>query len=164
MRFQALTLSVVLALSPVWPIAAADIYLVRHAEKVTDGSPDPDLTDTGRQRAENLATILESAGVKRIFSTDYHRTRSTAAPLAELLALPIELYDPDDLEGLATRLLGVDDSALVVGHSDTTPELVDLLGGEGGPPIDEVTEYDRLYLVEIRDGATQRTILLHTPP
>ena len=34
---------------------------------------------------------------------------------------------------------------LVVGHSNTTPPLVELFGGDAGPPIDEASEYDRLY-------------------
>jgi hypothetical protein len=43
---------------------------------------------------------------------------------------------------------------LVVGHSNTTPELVEILGGKPGPPIDDANEYDRLYVVTItEDGA-----------
>jgi hypothetical protein len=35
----------------------------------------------------------------------------------------------------------------VVGHSNTTPQLVGLLGGEAGKPIDDSREFDRLYIV-----------------
>lgn len=43
----------------------------------------------------------------------------------------------------------------MVGHSNTTPELVSILGGEPGPPIDEASEYDRLYvLVPAPEGDT----------
>jgi phosphohistidine phosphatase SixA len=161
-KLSSLLLCLVLATSE--PIAAADIYLVRHAEKVTDASRDPELTENGLQRAANLAVILSSAGIERIFSTDFRRTRDTAAPLAELLGVEIEIYDPDELEELAQQLLALESAALVVGHSNTTPELVELLGGEGGPPIDEATEYDRLYLVQTRNGMIERMILLHIPP
>ena len=146
------------------PALAADIYLVRHAEKELDGSKDPDLTETGRKRAENLAAMLRSADIKRIFCTDYLRTRKTAVPMNEIVGTEMELYDPKALEALAQQLLELEDNALVVGHSDTTTDLVDHLGGKAGPPIVETWEYDRLYLVQTENGKVTRTILLHLPP
>lgn len=150
-------------LSP-FPTLAADLYLVRHAEKVTDGSKDPELTVLGQERAENLAAVLRSTGIQKIFSSDFKRTRDTAAPLAEALGLSIQIYDPGALRPLADQLLKLEDNALVVGHSNTTAELVDLLGGEGGAPIAEAWEYDRLYLVQTEGGRVSRTIRLHLPP
>ena len=47
------------------------------------------------------------------------------------------------------RLVDEGGRHLVVGHSNTTPELVTLLGGSPGTPIEEADEYDRLYLVEV---------------
>ncbi len=47
---------------------------------------------------------------------------------------------------------------LVVGHSNTTHDLVTALGGDPGPPIESL-EYDRLYLVSMEEGGV-RTILL----
>lgn len=143
---------------------AADIYLVRHAEKVLDGSHDPALTSTGEQRAANLAVVLRSAGIERILSSDYERTRTTATPLATQLGLEVEIYNPKTLHPLARRLLAFEQNALVVGHSNTTPELAELMGGDGGSPIVEDWEYDRLYLLQTKDGNVIRTILLHVPP
>ena len=156
----ALGLATLLAL----PALAADIYLVRHAEKQTDTTEDPDLTETGRLRAANLAVLFKSAGIGRVFTTDYKRTRETAAPVARVAGVEMEIYDPKALEALATRLLESRDNALVVGHSNTTPELVGLLGGEAGPPIVEAWEYDRLYLLLTDQGKVTQSILLHLPP
>lgn len=158
------SLGLVLALLSSLPAAAADIYLVRHAEKTLDASQDPELTDSGRQRAANLANMLRSTEIRHVFSTDFRRTRDTAAPLAGLLGVEIEIYDPDELEAFAHRLQQLDANALVVGHSNTTPALVELLGGDRGTPIEENWEYDRLYLVRIEDGRAIHTILLHVPP
>jgi len=146
------------------PALAADIYLVRHAEKELDGSKDPDLTETGRKRAENLAAMLRSADIKRIFCTDYLRTRKTAVPMNEIVGTEMELYDPKALEVLAQQLLELEENALVVGHSNTTTDLVTHLGGKAGPPIVEAWEYDRLYLLQTQNGQVTRTILLHLPP
>jgi len=53
------------------------------------------------------------------------------------------------MDALAAELKTPGRRSLVVGHSDTTSELVGLLGGEPGPPIDEPGEYDRLYVVRV---------------
>lgn len=58
-------------------------YLVRHAEKVADDSNDPDLTAAGREQAVKIATRLKNKGITDIWSSDYQRTRETAAPPAK---------------------------------------------------------------------------------
>lgn len=164
MTTKTVAFALVLATLVALPTFGADIYLVRHAEKQTDATKDPDLTETGRLRAANLAVLLKSAGIDRVFTTDYKRTRETAVPVAEDAGVELEIYDPKALDALAVRLLESKGNALVVGHSNTTPELVDLLGGEGGPPIVEAWEYDRLYLLLTDNGKVTQTILLHLPP
>lgn len=134
------------------------VYLVRHAERAEDGTNDPPISDAGEARARLLADMLRDAGIERVHSTDYERTRATAAPLVERLGLPVETYEGSDLAGLAERIRADGGRHLVVGHSNTTPDAVAALRGEPGPPIDEM-EYDRLYIVTLtRDGAS--TVLL----
>ena len=135
------------------------VFLVRHAEKAS-ASPDPGLTEAGETRAQALAELLRDAGVDVVYSTDYRRTRDTAAPLAVKLGLGLTTYDPRNLGELAADIRSQGVRCLVVGHSNTTPELVGLLGGEPGPPIDEKSEYDRLYVVTIgADGAVETVVL-----
>jgi phosphohistidine phosphatase SixA len=137
----------------------ATIYLVRHAEKTTEKN-DPDLTAAGYDRAALLADMLVDAGITYIHSSDYKRTRETAAPLAEKLGLEIALYDPRDLPAMAAKLKERGGKHLVVGHSNTTPQLTELLGGAGGTPIVEATEYNRLYIVTIdADGGVQSSLI-----
>jgi phosphohistidine phosphatase SixA len=135
------------------------IYLVRHAEKASSGK-DSELTKGGRERALTLSRTLSDAGIDTIYSTDFKRTRDTAAPLAERLGLEIRIYDWDALEALATNLQCAGGRHLVVGHSDTTPQLVGMLGGEPGPAVDERGEYDRLYVVTVGPDGTVTTTLL----
>ena len=159
-RLIVLLMCAVIALGPTGNAAPRDtvIYLVRHAEKVPDGT-DPVLSLAGRERARMLANLLEEAAIDAIHSTDFRRTRATAAPLALRLGLPVALYDPARPAALADAIRDAGGRHLVVGHSNTVPELVELLGGDGGPPIDEAGEYDRLYVVT-RDGeGTVRTEL-----
>lgn len=142
---------------------AGTAYLVRHAEKVTSGEAmviadprDPPLTEAGQARSEQLAELLKDSGITAIWSSDYIRTRDTAAPLASLLGLDVQLYDPSDLVGFAAQLkMDTGQNVLVVGHSNTTPQLSEALGGEPGTPIYEKSEYDRLYLVNLETGESE---------
>ena len=124
---------------------AVTLYLVRHAEK-QDGD-NPALTEDGVARADALADRLEDAGIEAVWSTDYRRTMQTAQPLADRLGLDVQVYDPSDLSGFADQLQADGETALVVGHSNTTPQLAGLLGGDPGPEIVEASEYDRLYVI-----------------
>lgn len=142
---------------------AGTAYLVRHAEKVTSGEAmiiadprNPPLTEAGAARAELLSGILAGEGVTAIWSTNYQRTLDTAAPLAERLGLKVQIYDPNDLMGFA-ELLRADPSqtVLIVGHSNTTPDMSAALGGEPGTPIYEASEHDRLYVVNLDTGETE---------
>lgn len=135
------------------------VFLVRHAEKADEPAADPPLTATGRDRTDALATLLDDAELDAVWSTDYDRTRSTATPVARAQGLEVALYDPRDLERFAATLRERGGRALVVGHSNTTPALVGFLGGEPGPPIDEATEYDRLYVVTLAGGEVVTTLL-----
>jgi phosphohistidine phosphatase SixA len=134
------------------------VILVRHAEKV-DHSRDPDLSPEGYLRAEALAHTLSDTEISGVHSSDYIRTRETAAPAAAQFNLQTELYDTSDLHALADKLKSLGGRHLVVGHSNTTPELVEILGGEPGPPIEDEWEYDRLYVLSLtQDGV--RTLRL----
>lgn len=139
---------------------ATVVFLVRHAEKAEAPADDPPLTAEGESRASTLARLLDDAALDAVWSTDFARTRDTAAPLAEGESLEVELYDPRDLAGFAATLRERGGRALVVGHSNTTPELVRSLGGEPGPPIDEADEYDRLYVLTLMPGGETVTSLL----
>ena len=140
--------------------AVTTIFLVRHAEKVPDGSADPALTPAGRERARALADLLEDAGITAIHSTDYIRTRETVAPLAERLELPITVYDPRNLAVKAALLKDLPGRHLVSGHSNTTPELVRHLGGDPGPPFVEQGENDRLYILTLLPNGEVETLVL----
>lgn len=121
-------------------------YLVRHAEKVLD-QKDPPLTDIGEQRAQDLASRLSGVKLTTIYSTDTVRTRDTAAPTAAEKNLTVQIYDGRALPSFALQLLGETGHIVVVGHSNTTPDLAGLLGGEAGEPIVEASEYDRFYVL-----------------
>jgi len=133
------------------PEDSATYYLVRHAEKTTEAK-DPGLTEGGEKRAKDLAKRLEDVTLTKIYTSDYIRTRNTAAPVAASQKVPVTLYDPRQLEAFAKKLLTETGHILVVGHSNTTPQLSEFLGGIAGKPIIEATEYNRFYVISRKDG------------
>ena len=134
------------------PVLAGEaVYILfRHAEKMIDGH-DPELSYEGKKRALSISKYLEQAGVSRIFSSDYQRTRETVAPVSAMTGIPIEIYDPRNLEDFAQELKKMSGTIAVSGHSNTTPELAALISGEITKPMPE-TEYDRLYIIRRTDG------------
>lgn len=134
------------------------IYLVRHGEKASVGK-DPALTPQGQLRAQNIATTLHRTGILAIFSTATTRTLQTAQPLAQQLGLTVERYDPATPKALVEKVKALEGAVLVVGHSNTLPELVRLFGGEPGADIAD-DEYDRLYQLIPAPGGTTRTVVL----
>jgi len=134
------------------------VFLVRHAEKVDD-SQDPALTAAGKERSSKLATVLQDAKIQHVHSTGYVRTKTTASPIAEKLDLKINIYDTNELSGFAQRLKEQGGRHLIVGHSNTTPKLVKLLGGNPGSIIDD-SEYDRLYILNKLDNGETSTVLI----
>lgn len=138
--------------------ADAVIYLVRHAETTADGTRNPPLSEAGSERAARLARMLAGDGLTAIHSTAYLRTMGTAEAVSTATGLEVREYDPDDLPGVAARLLDEGGRHLVVGHSNTTPALVQALGGDPGGPLSE-EEYGRVYQVTTGPDGVHTAIL-----
>ena len=102
--------------------------------------------------------MLSDAGLTNIHTTDFKRTRGTGQPTAEATGLAMEVYGPRDLAAFAERLRGMPGRHLVLGHSNTTPELVVALGGDPGSNIEEL-EYDRLYIVTLTDDGASTVLI-----
>lgn len=130
------------------------IILVRHAEKASDGSKDPTLSDAGKARALQLATFLQSQSIQGIYSTAYQRTRQTVEPLATAKVLKVEEYDPASktaVSEIAARHPG--GTIVIVGHSNTVPGMVNqLIGREEYKNFDD-SDYGNLIIVSLVDGS-----------
>ena len=134
------------------------IILVRHAEKADATSPDPELTDAGKQRAERLAKIIKKYKPGAIYSTDFKRTRDTVAPIAAHRKLKVEVYDPKKPADLVDTIIkSRTKRSLVVGHSNTVPGLANLLGKKEVFKNLDDTEYGVIWIVRIKDGQVRKT-------
>ena len=138
------------------------IYLVRHAEKGDDGTRDPALTEAGIQRAAKLANLLKAKGVTQVYSTDYKRTRFTAAPTAKMVNTSVQIYDPRKPDEMATKALALDgQTILIVGHSNSTPDLTNrILGKQAYSQLSE-DEYDKIFVIRIVDEEKHTEIITY---
>ncbi len=153
---KTLVVSTVFAMILIPALASAQkvVILTRHAERAdgvatmatATGAPaDPLLSEAGSARAQKLATMLADANITAMFTTEFHRTIDTAAPLAAKLKLTPEVVAAAQTAVVVDKIKArAADTVFVVGHSNTVSAIIKALGGP------EVTigdaEYDNLFI------------------
>ena len=137
------------------------VILVRHAEKAADDPRDPNLSQPGVARAQELARMLEHAGVTHLYATEYRRTQQTLEPLSLLCGAAIQVVPARDPAAVLSAIeqLPRNSVAVVAGHSNTVPALVEALA-KGTPSFTlSEADYDRMYVVTRVDGSGKSTLL-----
>jgi broad specificity phosphatase PhoE len=147
--------------------AQQTIFVVRHAERADTAAAgaaamvtpatDPPLSAAGHERAARLASMLRSADITHIFTTEFRRTQETAGPLAEQLKLTPVVSASKDPAPLVEQVRQLKGSALIVGHSNTIPDLLKRLGIRDAVTIPDA-EYDNLFIV-VRPAAGEPTLV-----
>ncbi len=126
------------------------VVLIRHADPQAGGT-DPSLSAAGVARAAELVHVLGDAGVAKIIVSNFKRTQETAAPLATHLGLAPVIVPAGDIDAIATEIGSTPGLVLVVGHSNTVPDVIERVTGT---PMADIPhdEFDNLYVVQ--HGAT----------
>jgi len=168
-RLQVIIIYTAMAVALAWFFesqATTTVIFVRHAEKAVLPLENPGLSEAGKLRAAELARQLVDAdviaGVDAIYSTPFRRTEETVQPVASALNLPINSYDAANTGTIMDEIVRQHkgEIVLVVGHSNTVPELIGNMGASKKvPPIDE-NEYDNIYIVSIPWFGKTKTIRL----
>jgi broad specificity phosphatase PhoE len=128
--------------------------LVRHAEKGTEGD-DPDLKPEGYDRANRLTAILKNTTIDAVYSTRFKRTKNTVTPLAKEKSIEIQIYEnlkSAELDALITKHKG--GTILVGGHSNTIPQIANLLLGKEAFKNFADTDYGNLLIISVVDKGT----------
>ena len=127
-----------------------DVYLTRHYEKQAS-KDNPALTPAGLKRAAELAKHFSDKELSVVYSTNYRRTLQTATPVADKLGLEVTLYNPSEMEAFVTSVKKAQKSVLIVGHSNTTPTAIEMLGGKA--KFIAETDFGELFKVTVSEGA-----------
>jgi broad specificity phosphatase PhoE len=153
-RLFAIALVLVFAPTVAW--AQQTVIVIRHAERADGGAgantmtatpSDPPLSPLGEARAARLASMLADAGVTAIYTTEFKRTQETAGPLASKLGLKIEVVPSKDTGELIARIRRDQPKGIVVviGHSNTVPEVVKAFTGRTVSMRDD--EYTAMFVL-----------------
>ena len=159
MKQFALILSISLLLAT-YANAAPVVFIIRHAEKASNGGNDPDLSVQGQKRADALAHILKDSQITSVFVTEFKRTQDTAAPTARAAHVSPTMIPANDIGALAEKLRALTGNALVVGHDSTIPDLLSALGIATSVSIPE-DDYTEIFAVLVGDAP--KLVRLHYP-
>ena len=140
------------------PARSPSFYVMRHLQK-GEGQDAP-LSDEGRANARRLIGFFKAEPPRVVYVSTTRRAYETAAPAAKKVRARIRRYDPADTNGLVARVLAERGPVLVVGHSNTVPEIVERLGGERPAALAE-TDYGDVWHLW---GAPRRTERLRLAP
>ncbi|MEJ8568610.1 winged helix-turn-helix domain-containing protein [Elongatibacter sediminis] len=141
------------------------IYILRHTEQTDWESEDPGLSGAGIARANYWKTVLQHVEFERIFTTDFTRNIQTADILASDSGLELEYYYPLSFDVLKFLNTIRGQQVLIIGHSNTIPDMINRLIGETRYPPMSHLDYEQLFLITIgKDGDTISTQLhIETP-
>src|SRR5215218_7070078 len=133
------------------------VIIFRHADKeaATEGDEsEPDISVEGQKRAVRLVKVLEKYKPARLFSTNFPRTIQTVTPLSRIKNLPLEFYEPGNMNELVEKILASEDArrVAVVGHNSTTFQLANLLLKDSKYTMPEDSDYGKIWILRIKNG------------
>lgn len=140
---------------------ATVFILSRHAETTGTGT-DPFLSADGQLRADELSRILQNVPLAAVYSTNYNRTRLTAQPTATAHNLDLLLYAPAEQAALLASLKQQypGQTVLMLGHSNTVPQMLNLLTQSNAWGTIPDTEYDNLFIVTVFKASPAKVLHL----
>jgi 2,3-bisphosphoglycerate-dependent phosphoglycerate mutase len=145
----------------VWTVGQAQIstfIIVRHAEKMADGSKDPDLSSEGKKRAEALNQMLIKLKINQIYATEFKRTQQTAEITAQNQNLKVQSYSAKPDKNFIEKIKQENEGkiALIVGHSNTVNEIINLLTNTQAYSALADNEYRNIFIVNLhKSGESQ---------
>lgn len=133
------------------------VMIFRHADKEapTEGDiTEPDLSIDGQKRAIRLVGVLEKYKPMRLFSTNYARTIQTVTPLSNIRKLPIEFYEPSEMDALVEKVLSFEKKrrVAIVAHNSTAFKLVNMFLKDEKYKMPPESEYGNVWILRIKNG------------
>jgi broad specificity phosphatase PhoE len=137
--------------------AGPSYYVMRHLN-TQPGVRDAELTAEGQRNAQAMVDWFRNDPPSVIYVSNTRRAQQTAAPLAAALGITPKIYDPANSPALAQMVKAETGTVLVVGHSNTVPDIVQQLGGTRPEPIGEA-QFGDIWHVTGLNGSTLRLSL-----
>ena len=163
MKRLLITLVLITTISGYSQEQATTYYLIRHAEKDRSDTTEknPQLTEKGMQRALQWSEVLKNIPFDAVYSTNYKRTIQTATPTAEKNDLEILIYEPGALYNSEFIKNSEGKTILIVGHSNSTPKLVNkIIGSNTFDHIDDRNNSNLYIVTSIGDLKTVQLLYI----
>lgn len=137
------------------------IYILRHAEKESATEENPDLSELGIKHASYWKKVLQHIKFERVFTTDFIRNIKTAEILSSDLSIKPEIYYPMsfDILNFIKEIQG--QKVLIIGHSNTIPDMVNRIINETIYPPMSHKNYNLLYQITINENGDTSSSALH---
>ncbi|MGB4843447.1 MAG: histidine phosphatase family protein [Ferruginibacter sp.] len=134
--------------------AVTKIFVVRHAEK--EKGTDPLLTTAGNTRAGDLMRKLQNEGIQKIYVSKTRRTQNTGDSLRIQSGIDTVHYVADTVcDKLINAIMQHSDfgkTILIIGHSNTIPQIIRKLGVKDYPYGDiPDNDFDDLFLITYKN-------------
>ena len=136
------------------PSTPPDIYIMRHLNTPA-GTTDPDLTSEGQLNALLMVNWFKRDRPAVIYVSSTKRAQQTAAPLARSLNITPKIYNPANTAALIAAVSRETRTVLVVGHSNTVPDIINGFGGQRPAPLVH-EDFGDIWRIDGRSRATER--------
>jgi len=139
------------------------MIFVRHAEPVSAEMNAP-LSGAGQLRAQQLKEMLRGVGVGRsvdaIFASREYASQQTVTPVANMLELPVETMDSNNVDLFRETVLSYreGDVVLVATTADRIAPLITVFGGSANIPEIGANDYDNIYVVVVPWFGKEKTL------
>jgi broad specificity phosphatase PhoE len=130
------------------------VFLVRPPEVTPGTIADPPVSPEGEARAQRLAHMFSGArgpgAVDALYVSDERGAQQTAAPLAEQLHHPPEVFKPTEARAAAARAIHehAGETIVIIASGTAFAQTMRELSGTEVPPA-PVDENDVIYVVSI---------------
>ncbi|MEZ5497004.1 MAG: winged helix-turn-helix domain-containing protein [Gammaproteobacteria bacterium] len=140
---------------------STQLFILRHTEKQSIETEDPELSSEGVERAKYWKKVLQHISFDAIYTTDFIRNVQTAKLIAGDENAKLEIYYPMSFEVVRFLQKVKGQKILIIGHSNTIPDMVNRLIGENSYPPMSHRNYNQMYIVTIDSSGEPSSILLH---
>ena len=137
------------------------IYIIRHTEKADETAENPELSAAGIERAKYWKEVFQHIEFDQVFTTDFVRNIQTAEIISTDNSIKPELYYPMSFDVLKFINLIRGEKVLIIGHSNTIPDMVNRLIDETRYPPMSHENYNILYIVNINKNGDTSSSMLH---
>ena len=125
------------------------LYIVRHAETMLPVSEETPLNPIGKQRAQDLAEVLNQQTIHAIYTSHMNCDKETAKNVAKDKRLIINTYDSSNTKSFLERILSrrKGQNVLIVGNLETIISMLQQLSSNFAPTSLDKKDYSILFEV-----------------